>query len=200
MIRVLLMLQYPLLNHLGAYLDFAGLRFVSLVLVLIGVFLPGLSGFNGKVWVLCTGLTLTISALYLTDMIEWVYLLLPALVPLFFLIGFARTLGPDQVPLITQIGEQARGPLSAEMREYTGRLTMFWVGLFALLFLQGLVLTGIRSFGVAHVVTESTLLNVVTPGLIVGVFVFEFHWRKRRFPEHDHPSFWEYVRIVRNGV
>ena len=121
--------------------------------------------------------------------------LLIRLPPLFILllIGsvFWRSLLPGNEPLVTGIGERARGPLGPKMRQYTLRVTQFWAGFISLQFTATLYFS---IFGPEWLwVSVTSVFNY----LLVGVlFVAEFYWRMHCFPDHDHPSFFNYIAIV----
>jgi uncharacterized membrane protein len=196
-VRLILILQYPLVNHLGAYLERGEIRLASLAWVVLGFFWSGLLTFSPRAIAGLIGVWAGLLGLYHYEQIGWLYLLLPGIVPLALLVVFAMTLRPGSEALVTRIGEQARGPLSEEMRHYTNRLTLLWCVVFGVLAVQAIVLFMLRGLGQQEEVTESVLVNIVTPLVVTGLFVGEFFIRKKRFPDHDHPGFFDYLAIVR---
>lgn len=204
--RLLLFLQYPLVNHLGAFLESDEIRLLSLALVILGIALPRLmpstlllvaSTLRG--WLMLLGSWSVLLIVSYLNLIHWLYLLLPGLIPLTFGIVFGASLRTGAEPLVTRIGEQARGPLTMEMRRYTRTVTLLWTAVFMLLTLQAIVLMTLKFTDQGSLVVESWLLNVVSPVCIGALFVGEFWFRKRRFPRHDHPTFWNYLAIVRRA-
>lgn len=116
--------------------------------------------------------------------------------PPLFILGliasvFWTSLLPGREALVTAMGEKHRGPLSARMRAYTQGVTIFW----AIFLLGQFALTLYFSiYGPEWVWALFT--NAVNYLSVAMVFVAEYLIRRWRFPEHDHPSFIDYVKIV----
>jgi uncharacterized membrane protein len=108
---------------------------------------------------------------------------------------FGATLRRGMESIVTSIGERARGPLDADMRAYTRKVTLVWTVVFFCLSLEALLLALID-----RTVMWSWLVHIFNPLLITVIFLSEFAYRKQRFPHHDHPRLIDYVSIVRDGM
>ncbi|MFL0809891.1 MAG: hypothetical protein K6L76_05700 [Agarilytica sp.] len=189
--QFLLVLSYPVLAHLGVVLAQPLLMPLAIVFLAAGVLFSGLKSGNWVTW-----LILFIVAVFASVM-QWFHsaifiMYIPLVfVPLLIGWGFARTLLPGQVPLVTEIGEKARGPLSESMRRYTRVVTQMWAVCLISMAVWGLLLA---IFGHETVwVTFTGMLNYMIVGIL---FVGEFVYRKFRFKDHDHPKFHDYLKIV----
>lgn len=190
-ITLALIAAYPLLVHLSLVLAMPPLLFIAPILFLTGAFLPGLSSGNKSAWLWFSSLSGLIVLLEYLDMTLYLLFLPPILIPLLLLVIFGRTLRRGSEPLITAIGEAARGPLSPAMRRYTRRLTQLWCLVFIAMILSSSLLPLLEQPEV-----WSWFTNIINY-LVVGVlFVGEFILRKKIFPTHDHPGFIEYLRII----
>ena len=198
-LRLLLYCQYPIVNQAGLLLELPNLRLASLLLVCAGVALAGWHGRSARL-VVASGMA--VGGLLLMDWLdltEWLYVGLPLIVPATLLIAFASTLRAGQEPLVTAVGERARGPLSPAMRRYTRAVTWLWVAVLGLLMAAALASLALQFAARMPHDWTMWILNIAGPGLVVAVFVGEFVVRKRLFPEHAHPGFAEYLAIVRRG-
>ncbi len=113
------------------------------------------------------------------------------IIPTLLLIVFSQSLLPNHIPLVTDIGEKARGPLTERMRNYTRSITILWTVMFAVL--------SLGAFFTAWLGTPevwSLLTNVINYFVVGLLFFGEFLYRKWKFPEHNHPNFFEYIRII----
>lgn len=193
-LQLVLLLQYPLTTHIATLTGTVWLQLGALLSVTLGILLPGLMRPSAGSWTLALVIGGSLGVLALTDQLVLLTRLAPVALPLLLLGVFAVTLLPGREPLVTAIGEAARGPLSVAMRRYTRGVTWLWTLIFALLVATAAILPFTSAPG-----TWSWVTNVATPLLVTGVFVGEFVWRKVRFPDHDHPSFLDYLAIVRQA-
>lgn len=190
-ITVVLIAAYPLLVHLALVLSVPQLLFIAPLLFLTGIFLHSLRAGNTRAWlafgVLC-GIVLLLEWL---DLTLYLLFLPPVIIPLLLLFVFGRTLRSDREPLITAIGEAARGPLSPAMRHYTRRLTQAWCAVFVVMILWSALLPTLQQPEL-----WSWFTNIINYGVVGVLFVGEFMLRKKIFPSHNHPGFFEYLRII----
>lgn len=159
-----------------------------------GIFLPGLVRLRLIPWLLFLSIA---SLLMAADYYGWSVTLLK-LPPLFVLcvIGgvFWYSLLPGNTPLVTNIGEKARGPLSPELRRYTLWVTRFW----ALVLAAQLTVTLMLSLA-GPLWLWALVANVANLIVVAILFVLEFLFRRHRFPGHNHPNFVDYIKIVVNS-
>ncbi len=115
----------------------------------------------------------------------------PIIIPLGLLIFFGRTLFSGRKPLITAISESVHGPLPPAMQKYTRLLTQLWCLVFVIIILWSAILPWLQ-----RPELWSWFTNVINYGFVGAFFVIEFMVRKKLFPEHKHPSFIQYIRII----
>ncbi len=191
MIQIGLLLAYPLLAHTGIIFKQPLLLTIAIILLAMGVFYSGLRAGRVSAW--CSVLAVATLALALNIMNASILMMYlpPVVAPLLLGWGFVRSLLPGQVPLVTEIGDRARGPLSEAMQVYTRSVTVLWAVCLWAMASWALLLP---IFGTLEL--WSFFTNVVNQVVVAVVFVGEFAYRKYRFKDHDHPRFWEYLRIV----
>lgn len=191
LIQTVLIISYPAIAHLSILLHKPELHLIAFYLVLTGVLWQGLIKPNKRVWIwfLLIGLSFYLLSLWRLD----IYLLYAPslLVPLLLLIYFGKTLHKNEVPLITAIADAARGPLTAAMQIYTRRLTQAWCLIFILLIIETIILLTFFSLS-----AWSWITNFINYILLAIIFVGEFEFRKKKFPDHNHPTFWDYIKII----
>lgn len=98
---------------------------------------------------------------------------------------FGRTLAAGREPLCTRFARLIHGSLPAEVERYTRRVTLAWTVFFALLFSLSCALYLGRLLA-----AWSLLANILSPLLIVAMFVVEYAIRLRALPH------WERVGIL----
>ncbi len=105
---------------------------------------------------------------------------------------FGRTLRRGGTPLCTEFAAAVHGPLSAEMRHYTRRVTQAWTLFFTVTSIASLVL-----FALAPMPAWSTFANLGTPMLIALMFVAEAACRRAVLPAAKHTGVLDAVRGYR---
>lgn len=189
--QFLLILAYPVFAHSGVIFEQAFLMPIAIIFLAAGILLGGLKAMSWKIWLMFLGVVCLSLGLHLFNSAMFIMYIPPILVPLLLGWGFARSLVKGQVPLVTDIGEKARGPLSEEMRSYTRIVTQSWAVTLIAMACWGAALA---LFG--DETLWSTVTNIVNQVIVAILFVGEFMYRKYRFKDHDHPTFHDYVKIV----
>ena len=132
-VQFFLIAQYPLLTHYAFIYEQPQAKLLAASGLFLGFLLPGVLR-RELVSAIIAPLTLLILyGIYVAGYLTWVSVAPTILIPLGLLIVFGTTLLPGKEPLVTDIGERARGPLSAEMRAYTRVVTQLWTLVFVLL-------------------------------------------------------------------
>jgi uncharacterized membrane protein len=199
LMRVLLLLAYPLLSHVASLRTegaWAAAAMLSLVLLVLLVPLA-----QRRWWALSVLGLCTLALFWLAGSpLAWMLLLAPPVVfPLLVAWGFARTLAADRVPLIGRIMralyQNAGMPVTDALDRYTRRLTVAWVVVLVLLAALNLALAAsavpgglLAAFGlqpwwpVSHE-QWSWCANIANWGLIGGFFIVEYGLRMCLFPD-----------------
>ena len=112
---------------------------------------------------------------------------------LFLLWLFGRTLRADRQSLITLLAAHVHGELPADIARYTRRVTWAWCVFFAAMALTSTLLFLFEPLPIWSVF--NTLLNLP---LVVAMYLGEYAWRLRRFPEFPHASIATVFRAFRN--
>ncbi len=191
---VALILCYPLLVHLAVWLKQPMIQVLALLVLALGLLWPGLRQGRRFPWVLFLVALVLAGAVGHMDIAIYLLYVPPVVIPLLFWAVFFRSLLPGQTPLVTAIGEQARGPLSEQMRSYTWGVTLMWTIVFAAMALWSALLPWLATDTLWSLFTN--FINYMVVALLFGV---EFLYRKRRFRDHDHPGFADYLKIVVNA-
>jgi len=196
-----LMLAYPLLTHLAVYLRSLALTAAAAMVLLLLVlgrplragrwwaWLGALGGAGMLLWFTLSGARFdALFALYAA----------PVLIYLFLAWLFGSTLRPGQVPLVSRLAAHLHGQerlTEPDIIRYTRRLTLAWTALFLLLATVNallallaspdgvLELLGLASPWPLPPTWWSLFANVLSFGLVAMLFVIEFGYRRRRFPE-----------------
>lgn len=187
----ILVVLYPVLVHLSLMIDVPQLQVLAIICFATGIFFKSLVQKHASAWFAWMTIVAVAMGFGYFNITLYALYLPPVLLPLLLLFAFGRTLLPGQTPLITGIGEASRGPLSAAMRHYTRRLTQFWCVIFLVMTGWSLILPFLKQPEL-----WSWFTNVINYGLVGVLFTGEFIVRRYLFPEHNHPNFIEYLRIV----
>ncbi|MES2673018.1 MAG: hypothetical protein V4660_02205 [Pseudomonadota bacterium] len=188
---IALIAVYPALVHASVIFAMPGLQVVAVIFFLLGIFWPSLLRGRLIPWIVFSVLTTAILLLGYFKLTLYLLYLTPIVIPLALLIFFGRTLLAGRIPLITAISDAARGPLTPAMQKYTRLLTQLWCVIFLILILWSIILAFLQRPDL-----WSWFTNVINYGLVGAFFVIEFMVRKKLFPEHNHPSFLQYIRII----
>ena len=129
----------------------------------------------------------------LATRVDLIYLLQHAGTHLCLAGWFAATLGARRGPaLITRLATRIHGPLPEPIQRYTRQVTLLWTSYFL-----GMALLSTVLFLTAPLATWSVLANLVTMPVVVAIFVGEYLWRLRRFPDFEHASILDGIRAYR---
>lgn len=191
--QAILIVAYPIVLHFGVILEQPVLMLLAMSFLSLGLSYKGVLRLDPLTWGIVTLINAIFFSLFWFDLVNYIVLLPPLVVPVLLFFTFGRTLLPDSIPLVTDIGERARGPLDEAMRTYTRHVTQAWTLIFLLLFLEALALTLWT-----RLETWSWFTNLFNHLIVGSAFLGEFILRKRRFPDHDHPGFLDYLKIVIN--
>jgi uncharacterized membrane protein len=111
----------------------------------------------------------------------------------FLLWLFGRTLRAGRQPLITTLAMQVQGELPADIALYTRRVTWAWCVFFA-----GMGLTSVLLFVLAPLPAWSLFNNLLNFPLVAVMYLGEYAWRLRRYPDFPHASITTVFRAFRN--
>ena len=186
------LLAYPLLVHFAVVWKEPKLEWLALVVLCAIPQIHGLRALRPSNWLLLLVLAALLYALARSGGGVYVLLLPPVVVPAMMLVLFANSLRADQVPLVTRVAHAVQGDvLQPGVRFYTRRVTELWVLVLATLTIEEI---GLALFAPLTVWSLfSNFLNYFFVGL---VFVLEYLYRRRRFPEQHHPGLLAHLRVV----
>jgi uncharacterized membrane protein len=124
--------------------------------------------------------------------VAWLLFVPPIVINVMLAWLFGRTLVHGRVPLIERFAQIEQGALSAELAIYTRMLTWVWTLLFiaAALLSSALAMSGHRD-------AWSLFTNFINYLLVGALFLGEFAYRRRRFPNYRHHSPLQLLRNVR---
>lgn len=200
--RLLLIVAYIVLAHAASSRGSGVLAAWALLDIVVFVLLQRLLALRPLAW-----LALIASAAAAFWLAHTRFAMLPLLlVPVGFIAmvawAFGRTLLPGRVPLITRLvaalDHTPPADLSMDLRGYTRGVTALWAGVLAAMALVNLLLAllaqpqGILAMFALQApwsVSQtqwSWFANVVNYGLVGAVFVGEYAYRARRFPQRYH--------------
>lgn len=208
---LLLGLSYPPLAHVAALSGRPGWIAASIGWLLVLALWPGLQRRSPAAWaVLATGLV-GLYAIAGSTAPRLLQFLPPVLMIGFMAWVFGATLRRGRMPLIESIIRALDGPevsLDADVLRYARRLTGVWAALLMILAILNTVLAlcavpgGLLiTFGVQPVVTVpigvwSLFANLLNYLLVAALFVVEFAYRRRRFPQQPYRGLLDFARRV----
>ncbi len=189
--QIILIVCYPVFAHLAVWANMPMLQAVALVTLAGGILFKELRDFKRFPWIILGLIALcAFTFSHINDTYFLIYI--PSIIiPALLLVVFSQSLLPNHIPLVTDIGEKARGPLTEGMRNYTRSITILWAVMFAVLSLGAFFTAWI-----GPPEAWSLLTNVINYFVIGLLFFGEFLYRKWKFPEHNHPNLFEYIRII----
>jgi uncharacterized membrane protein len=133
----------------------------------------------------------------------------PVLIPAFVAWVFGHTLAKDKIPLIerlVRVLHPPAEPLDPAIAPYARRLTLTWTVLLIAIATLNLVLAAVVSpeglllaagyappFTVSQP-TWSLFANVIGYLLVVGFFLIEYAYRRRRFPQQPYRNLLDFLR------
>lgn len=189
--RVLLFFAYPVLTHLAVVMQQPWLQCAAVACAYVALFYAPLRAGRAPAWLGLAGFAGVDALLIGIGHGAYVLYLPSIVVPALVLSAFAPTLLPGRVPLITRIAAAMDGPLSPEQARYTRSVTWLWVftlGLILLVTLALLLLWSPRAW--------SVFANFISYILLGLLFLGEYGYRRRRFPERTPLNFRAFVRSV----
>lgn len=215
MLRLALMLAYPLLCHVASVASPAhagAWSALALWLLLAWCALDALWACRPAAW---AALLACAAGLAWLAGSPWAWLLLltpPVVFPLWVAWLFARTLRTGRQPLVARIVHAVHAsagmPVEPALERYVRRLTAAWAVVLVLLAVVNLVLAlsvvpdgplamaGIRPWWPVGHATWSWLANVANWGLLGGFALVEYGWRQLRFPQRPYPDMAGFVRAL----
>lgn len=186
-----LIVAYILFSHAAIHFEQPVLMLYGLASLSAGLLFKGLVQLSVRLWVIFLITLCSLYALFYFHLLDVVGKIPPIVILAVLTSVFWSTLLPGKVPLITGIGEQAKGPLPDALRQYTVMLTKVWAIVLAVQLLICLILSVVAPLWLWSIVTY--YINYLVVALL---FVCEYFYRCSKFPDHDHPSFIDYVKIV----
>lgn len=204
-------LSYPLLAHVASLSGRPGLIAASIGWLVVLTLLPGLRRRSPAAWAALATALVGLYAIAGSAAPVVLQFLPPVVMTGFMAWAFGHTLRPGRTPLIESIIRSLQGPedsLNQDVLRYARRLTGVWTALLVALATtsaalalcaepDGLLLT----FGVQPPVTVplslwSLFANLLNYLLVAALFVGEFAYRRRRFPEQPYRGLFDFTRRV----
>lgn len=189
--QFVLIVCYPFFAHLGMLTQKPILHMLAIVSLSAGILYTLLSERRIFPWILLCIITMVTSALAYFELGEILIYASSMIILMLLFFVFFHSLLPGHTPLVTDIGEKSRGPLTEAMRDYTRRVTITWAVLFGVMATWSIFLAWLGPPSL-----WSLFSNVINYLLVGSLFLGEFIFRKWYFPDHDHPKFFQYIRIV----
>ena len=189
--QFILIVCYPLFAYFAIATQIPALQITAIVSLSAGLLYRELCKRRIFSWSILCFVTLCMVVLSYVNLAFFLIYLPPIIIPILLLSVFFRSLLPGKIPLVTNIAEKSRGPLTDQMRNYTRNVTIIWVALFFAMATWSILLLWLGTLTL-----WSLFANVINYLLVVILFFGEHIFRKWRFPEYDHPNFIQYIRIV----
>jgi uncharacterized membrane protein len=208
---ILMGLSYPLLAHFAALSGRPGLIAASIGWLLVLTLLPGLQRRSLAAWAVLAAALAGLYAIAGSTAPRVLQLLPPMLMLGFMAWVFGHTLRRGRTPLIESIIRALQGPqddLDEEIIRYARRLTGVWTALLVLLAVVnttlalcaepgGLLLTvGVQPALAVPISLWSLFANLLNYLLVAALFVGEFTFRRRRFPDQPYRGLLEFTGRV----
>jgi uncharacterized membrane protein len=210
---ILMGVSYPLLAHVAVLSGRPGLIAASIGWLVVLTLLPGLVRRSPAAWVALAAALVGLYAVAGSAAPRLLQFLPPILMIGFMAWVFGHTLRHGRMPLIESIVRALHGPqddLNEDIISYARRLTGVWTVLFVLLAVINIALALcakpgglLLSFGVQPAVTIplslwSLFANVLNYLLVAALFVGEFAFRRRRFPQQPYRGLLDFTGKVVN--
>ncbi|WP_028007451.1 hypothetical protein [Solimonas flava] len=193
---VALFVAYLLFVHLGVLLDAPVLQWLALQALYASVLLAPLRAGRLAYWLAWAGFAVLSWAVALFGGGIYLLYLPPLALSGLACVAFWRSLGAGQVPMVTRVATAVHGTLAPPLAAHTRQVTRLWTVVLAALFVVTLLLTlsGHRQWW-------AWFTNAGSYAVMGLLFLAEFLYRRRRFPQHGGDSFVGYLRrIAASGV
>jgi uncharacterized membrane protein len=203
--------SYPLLAHVAVLSGRPGLIAASIGWLVVLVLLPGLQRLRPVPWIVLATVSIGLYSIAGSSAAVLLLFLPPVLIDGFMAWVFGHTLRRGRIPLIESIVRALHGPqddLTDDILRYVRRLTGVWTALFVVLAVVnaalalcvepgGLLLTvGVQPPVTVPLSLWSLLANVLDYLLVGALFVIEFAFRRRRFPQQPYRGLIDFTRRV----
>ncbi|MBB1087252.1 ketosynthase [Lysobacter sp. SG-8] len=210
--RIALALAYPWLAHWAAHGGGGPVAALALFDLALVVLVDGLLKARPRAWLVLAALALLLWSTRHTALPRVLLLAPPMLFTGLAGLVFARSLWDPRGALITRIvaGMERCGvdALAPDLRRYTHRLSAVWAcvllllcacnGVLAAIAVPGgaLDLLGVQpAFSISRA-QWSLFANLINYGLVVVLFLGEYAYRRRRFPERPYRHFGEFLLMM----
>lgn len=185
-LAAIVIISYLVLMHQSAAAPDAVARTVVLTVLAWQIFAVAILWQNGRRLIASLVAAPAILLFYFYDglkHLEWLCLVPNILVNGSLMVFFGRTLFASRTPLITKLALRVHGELPPLIRDYTRVLTWIWTAFFALSIVVSLVLYFALGFA-----AWSRFSNVYSLPIMISIFVFEYIYRRLRYPWFEHVS------------
>ena len=204
-------LSYPLLAHVAALSGRPGLIAASIGWLVVLTLLPGLRRRSPAAWAALAAALVGLYAIAGSTAPLLLQFLPPVVMIGFMAWVFGHTLRPGRTPLIESIIRALPGPedsIDEDVLRYARRLTGVWTALLVVLATisavlalcadpDGLLLTfGVQPAVVVPLNLWSLFANLLNYVLVAALFVGEFAYRRRRFPQQPYRGLLDFTRRV----
>jgi uncharacterized membrane protein len=186
-----LVLAYPVLSHLAAWLGYPWLQWLALMSLVVLGLATALARRRTWAWVVLLGAGVGLFAVIYVGAGLLALYLPPILLPAALCGVFASSLRPGGTPFISRYARALRGDLPADLAHYTRRVTVVWVIALAML-----AVSAVLCAWLASPVVWSLMTNVVHYVFLGALFLFEYGYRRYRFGSMEHPGFVAYIRAL----
>jgi uncharacterized membrane protein len=203
-------LAYPVLAHAAIANRSVALAIAAIAALSAAALLPGLLRGRPGAWITSAIVALACWRLAQAPIPELPLYAPPVLVPAFMAWVFGQTLLRGRTPLIAQLIRHLHELGDTEPEPgvwiYARRLTQIWTGLFIAIATVNLVLGLIAkpnglllAGGVEPPITApqewwSLFANLIGYCLVAALFVIEYAWRRRRFPNQPYRNMLDFLK------
>jgi len=206
-LTALLALCYPLTAHLAIWRHSLALTLTAMAIIAAAVLLPALVRGRAAAWIAQACITVFLAWLASVANQELALYAPPVVAPAFFSWVFGHTLGQGRTPLIAQFVRLHSPPdsIDPQVWPYARRLTWLWTLLLGGIALTNLVLGALAQpngllliagvtppIGVAQR-TWSWFAHLGGYLLVAACFVFEYVYRRHRFPQQPYRNFFDFL-------
>lgn len=208
---ILMGVSYPLLAHVAVLSGRPGLIAASIGWLLVLTLLPGLQRRDPAAWATLAAASVGLYAIAGSTAPRLLQFLPPILMIGFMAWVFGTTLRRGRTPLIESIIRALNGPqddLDQDIILYARRLTGVWTALLVVLAAinaalalcaepGGLLLSvGVQPMVTVPISLWSLFANVLNYLLVAALFVGEFAFRRRRFPQQPYRGLLDFTGRV----